>query len=234
MKFIAAAFLSCFALGAQAQSTIHTYEFTAKVDHLYKYDFNENSTPDSAGGKLAGTVISLGDKVTGYLTYDSASPQFIFDPFPAHNPDSTAPGGFTYGAPGLKNEFSFTIQPSGQKFSSKELRTWTSLAVNHQVGGADSFGISAGDYPNDADVVFSAPSVFTNGHIPTSLSLSVFTTAYAISSWTSAEDGSWVMATARLDSLTEVSAVPEPETYAMMLAGVLLIGYSRSRTAKAA
>lgn len=68
--------------------------------------------------------------------------------------------------------------------------------------------------------------------IPKSLSLNDYD-AYVNVEWTINGDApSWIY-TARIDSLNGISAVPEPETYAMLIIGLLLVGLAVRRSKSA-
>jgi hypothetical protein len=69
-KFFACA-LACLVVCNTAQAAIYTFEYTALVSKVELGSFSQATTIPIGASNLAGGTISMGDKVTGIISYDS-------------------------------------------------------------------------------------------------------------------------------------------------------------------
>ncbi len=218
MKLKCIALLFSLALSAAAQATVHSYQFTASLSVLA--DFTDLKNLTAVAGVAPGSVVTLGDKITGSFSYDTATPEYKWL---MPNPDGSQ-SMFIYKAPGYKNEISVTMGPSGDTFA------MSSASVH--VGLYDRYEFSVWGPLTSAWVQLDLSTLspeYSDGRMPEHLSLSVFDRANTTANWINPTNGHSIYTFAKFDSLTEVAAVPEPETYAMLLAGLGLIGTMSSR-----
>ncbi|WP_229509339.1 PEPxxWA-CTERM sorting domain-containing protein [Massilia sp. CCM 8734] len=237
MKYIAAAF-SVWALTTPAQAEIQVYEFSATIGSLVS---SEGASYTTTEGAAAGSVISLYDRVVGRFSYDTELAALPNAAEPVGTPaSSTAPGYQQYGSR-MKNanEFAFTILPSGQQMV-VAADQWKSVTVTNYLpdgmfSGPDRLAIYTGESLSTTGTIeFTdwTANWLSNRQLPGSLpSLSSGISATVSQYWFLPAEGSFRKMTAYMDTLTrvDVSPVPEPGTWAMLLAGLGILGLSSRR-----
>lgn len=232
MKYIATA-ITALVMSVPAQAALQVYEFTASVTSLSQQFLYENLS--STGGISAGSVITLGDSIVGRFSYDSDIKP-TGDNSWMQLANSTS---YFYATPASPtNFFTFTILPSGQTVSSTDVPGSLQHVLLHdgKAGVAtenDELSISGGADINAMYSVMFADATATlasNGNFPQRLSFAGMTNGYLNQNFYRA-DGARITLSANITSLTDitVAAVPEPGTWAMLLAGLGILGFSARR-----
>jgi hypothetical protein len=207
-KILFAALASCFALNAVA--AVHTYQFEATVSMIG--DYNTYTFLQSTAGELPGTSLTIGDRIAGRFSYDTESPLAWSYPWSR-----------TFDSAGRQNSLVFTDLPSA--FTNAHLPT-AGLTMEDDSWGR-YLSITAGSfYLNFFD---SSKTVLIMDHLPDQLSLGNLQAGIG-SSFNRDADGHFIITSAQLTSLNEVSAVPEPESYAMLLTGLAIVSAVLRRT----
>lgn len=213
MRRIAFVLVSLF-LSTSASAKILTFEYTGVIGALKETIGQVDSGAIVSSTKIPGGV-RVGDDFHGTFSIDMSSAVAL-----------SSPTGTIYfswaGEPALT---SITFDKSGTTSASPyAART---VHVSHD-GAFDSVSISSrgASYAGDSnyqflDFNFYGHGNLTNLEIPTHLNLADWYLAEA-SLWWGTNDGHTSMS-GKLTSLKEVSAVPEPESYAMLLAGLALV-----------
>jgi len=219
------ALLALAALPLVSHAEIVTYNFSADVAGIYM----AQSTPTGyvynyvASSDFAGASVSMGDHVTGHITYDTSIPALPFIP--------ASSGSQMYS--GAVQQFEFKFQQSGlsYKFDSTGYSDiMTSINPTPYTFGSVGFSTlsntpqsSTFSMLNFIDPSSKAPASLD---IPSQLALSDFPLAQL--TYTYQVGDTSVNVSAGLNSLTKVSAVPEPNQWMMLAAGaLLLVGVSR-------
>lgn len=232
MKYIATA-VTALVFSIPAQATLQTYEFTASVSqlgHLEAFEYAQR-----VGGIRAGTFISLGDKIVGRFSYDTS----IAPASSSADPGSHAVTQYAYpDTASATNFLNFTILPSGQTIGTGGTETKRTMGVGDrptgQPGARDVLWIANGGGFNTGNFGISMNSLSAdwvqNGQLPEHLSFADLVSGAVYHNFVR-DDGHTIYLNASLTSLTDVTvnAVPEPATWAMMLAGVSILGVSARR-----
>jgi hypothetical protein len=234
MRYIATA-LTALALTVPAKAEMHTYEFTAAVSRIG--NVNKLAFEQSTVGVQAGSLISMNDHIVGRFSYDSSAKleRSSLDS-PPYDPAST--DYFYHAAYASPTEFfTFTILPSGQTVSAGDpgapARRVT--LADGKVGtpnSTDFLKIDSDGYDVSFGIGFSnATSTWiSNGTLPQQLSLADLTDA-SVYHYFYRADGNRIMLSGVVTSLTDITVtpVPEPGTWAMLLAGLTILGVSAHR-----
>lgn len=235
MKYIAAA-IAALALSAPAQAALQVYEFTASVSGLG--DVRALKWAQSVGGSQEGSVISLNDRIVGRFNFDNTAKSSGNSAswFPGINTTSTS---YYYNAlTSPTNFFTFTILPSGQTVRVGEANTPTSSMTFTDGKPAvpdvtDTLSLHTQDRNGDVSTLEfygSTANWVTNGGLPDQLSMLDMANAYLRYDYYKA-DGGRILLNATITSLNQVAvaSVPEPGTWAMLLAGLTILGVSARR-----
>lgn len=216
---------------ASAQAAPVSYTFTAEVNSLKA--FEGGTYGDVAYAAIGGRHISLGEKLVGRLTYDAAGAQFEGD----LNPD--VPGTYyAYSIPTLKMEYTFAsggfnFTDNNMGFATvindapNDLLTFETYGRPVEQGldlhsrGTITLGDANGLFLNSIAVPGSIDTLFP-GLLAQSAMAGHLTTM---------DGGQYFNFDAKLTSFapSAVSAVPEPETYMMMFAGLGMLGMAARR-----
>ncbi|WP_243489732.1 PEP-CTERM sorting domain-containing protein [Massilia violaceinigra] len=233
MKYIATA-LTAMALCAPAQAKVHVFEFTTTIESVRNV-FQQTEEGVSTGS-VPGSVVAVDQQVVGRFSYDS---EMAFDPNNStygQLPDATAPGGYTYQpAPATADRLTFTVYDKGVP-TSTESRALSHIRIENDMFSwdpLDRFMLGAGGWPFSTYIILdnSGGTWLPNGELPLRLSLGDVNRAEFSHTWLRTSDNALMSMTGRLHSLTEidVSPVPEPGTWAMLLAGLGILGFSARR-----
>lgn len=228
MKKYLLALFSSLLVSVSAHATMVTYNYTATVYFIYNYDYTKPAPLTPGSITLNDGVIGLGDVLHGQFSYDTATPLHA-------NPNA-------YGATyiGAAPQISSTAQFSGGvTFASTpgaakaNIQIYDNNEYLHDYLWLDAYsGSGADERALTFNFASEDESVLNGKTIPASLSgfdrrFMYFSGALSPSSFYEVLAG--------IDSLTPVAtAVPEPETYAMLLAGIGLVGWTASKRKKAA
>lgn len=229
-QFIAAAMLSAV---IPAHAEILIFDFTGVISDVIEVRKTPNGTRDKyvVSSTILPGGVAIGDTFSGRLVYDTAAPIAQFT-----TPSATQA---IYQAP------AFGFPPSHVTFDKSGLRVESpggpSLAVSNYLSDdvfPDSFAASYNSvhgtaYSNVSVSLYDdTATVFDNTAIPTSLLLGAYTNPAMYLYWTDPSLGQRVLTNSVLTSLTLVSSVPEPSGYAMLLAGMALVGVAIRRRAR--
>ncbi|WP_193615766.1 PEP-CTERM sorting domain-containing protein [Massilia sp. YMA4] len=220
MKKTIATLAACAMLPWTAQAAVLKYEFTATMREMMHpmpwvyYDVTD--------GPTAGSTVALGDKITGFFQFDTSTPR---QDRGYHSEEK-----YYYGANNA-NHVSVTMA-NGQTFSTwkpAELSTRFNSQYVFWVGGMDTDAVIWDVADASVGVVFvDNNTVRTWEELPASLSLSAFDISDVRMVWVRDSDNTLIWSRARIDTLTPVSSVPEPATYAMLGAS-LLVGFAAAK-----
>ena len=213
-------------LSQLAHAEILTFQYTAKVSNIEE---NDNAVQSSS---FAGGQISLGDSMTGTITYDTALPvvsryDYGFSTDITYNPLNSL-------------ELSMQIPTGGVNF---EANYYTFAGTSyHPKGSSYTDTFSAGAYrylymPNggmsqEVLVVAFGDSTHTkfSDNIP-GLNALGFDSNSIRYQYVGQQKSLNLQGT--ITDLRAIQSVPEPETYAMLLAGLSLLGLRRCKAWRA-
>lgn len=229
MKFSLAAVLAGLALASSAHADILTFEYTANINSITEYELVGYIIRPVTTTTMPGHSVSIGDQVTGRFSIDTQTARGYTGPVDNGTMSS-------YSSDATRNNISAFIGHDGLNYTNA-LPINSYLAVQDQLTGtgADKLSLSSSQGDNTvshiAQLTFSDPTgaTLSNSAIPSSLAgLGTGEFLYRFSSIAS---GSYVAvnvngAVTSLQLLS-VSAVPEPQTYLMLLGGLGLLGWRR-------
>jgi len=211
-----------------AHASLVTYNFTASVTGLTEMfpgaDINYPNSSD-----YTGFTITIGDILHGSFTMDTATPVLSSSPSGSgtYNSYNAAAGQNAFTA--IFNSSSYTVS-SANEFSGISLGTLNQLpGQGHDTAGiGTSRDLSTGGFESfRMDFADPSATALTYNHIPTSLSgFTEGTFQYWFSSGM-APHSLELIVDGTVTSLTQVSAVPEPSSYLMLLAGIAAIACVR-------
>jgi hypothetical protein len=224
-----AAVLGALALAASAQAAVRTYDYTAVVGSINEFELATGRNEWLNATTLPGFAITLGDTVHGRFSIDTNTGLAYSEPFGdgviADYSDFTN-----------RNRISIGFERSGHDFAALG-PLYTNLSITDQpIGsGADVLHLSQGTYgpgPRESiaiDLTDSSGAALSAAVIPASIAaLAQQTFMWHYDTGVGA-GYTQVIVNGGFTSLHEVSAVPEPGTYAMLLAGLGLLGWQRRR-----
>lgn len=198
---------------------IVTYAFSAHVSGMF--------VSDSAGltslntSSLAGSPISMGDLLSGQVSYDTSI-----------SPISVAADGTGKTYNRAIKSMSLQSGTTGLQYQSTGVLDLTMVRIH---SGGTNFGAVI-MHTSDSSARTAVELDFTDFYgtalnslaIPSDLSLAVFPYSLASYTWTSPDNSTRLDVTARLDTLTRVSAILEPSSWALFAAGAaVLAGVAR-------
>jgi hypothetical protein len=227
IKWIGLLIISCLgSFAPQALSaTVLTYAYDATVTSIH-VSGDTSLLPSSGSGLVVGQTIN------GSFTYDtSASSSFIGGSMYSYTANLYATGSLTINLPTTTVSGSTPYGYSSEVFNSTPANGGNGFVVF----GPYSDNVVAGTHEiylaYQLDLYDRTASVLNSLSLPTSLNLSDFDFRGLSIQEVDFSGGQYNVAL-ELTSLTEVAAVPEPSTWAMMLlgfAGVSFMAYRRSR-----
>jgi hypothetical protein len=211
-----------------AQAAPVTYNFAGSITSLSEMQ-SGGWFENVAHAELGGSHLALGEKIVGSITYDAANAEFASDLAPgAPNTNhvynvptfslqyKTESGGYSFSSfPGNPGQAVTFDSPTGDSlgFQAYSLNSQLGLDLLNQI----LFGI--GD---------PSGQLLSSAALPASFGSSAGAGISGI--FRTTDFGSIINYSANLTSLTPVvMAVPEPETYAMMLAGLGMLGMAARR-----
>ncbi|WP_229419235.1 PEP-CTERM sorting domain-containing protein [Pseudoduganella dura] len=217
-------FLAGLAMAGAAQAERYTIHYTTSIQTI---ENSESPTGSFSSATAGDHVISLGDTVTGRFTFDTESQVLQYS-------DQAATGLAEYGYDQATTSVVQFDKSGYSQASSPGISTVWVFDRKVSTYGNDSVSFNAPtwlDHPGYISVVdlsFVAPFDTLNG-------LAVPTTGlygmngwfqYSYSYFTDEGQTNFIFRGA-LTSMSLVSAVPEPGTYAMLLAGIGLVAWRR-------
>ena len=213
-----------------AQAAPVTYNFTANISSLSELQ-STGSFADVASASLGGSHIALGEKVSGSITYDAATAQFAFDNLP-DEPNTS----YSYALPTFNLQYK--TESGGYSFSSVPGNPDSATTFNDPTGDSLTFDSVSTEQRLGLDLLnyirfgfFDQSSQLLNSAaMPASLGAAGQVVGSFAGIFRTTDFTSNINYSATLTSFAPaVTAVPEPETYAMMLAGLGMLGMAARR-----
>ena len=177
-------------------------------------------------------TVSVGQEIHGSFSYDTAIGLDAYQPAPEasgtyvlytdlnNTTKITAPNLFTRPPVVIYETNLLQIANDATTFAGGDILSLTHTAMAPDFSSFNST-ISLFDFSGTA---------FDHGGVPTSLTLSSFDYA-AYELYYFLPTGGYVSIQSTMTALTPAAAVPEPETYAMLLAGIALLGWRTRKRA---
>lgn len=231
-----ATFVAALALAAQARAEVFTYEYTSVITKVEQYVRNSNGSligGDVGTSDWPGFVVAAGEKVRGRFSYDTESQESVAGEYCC--------GYYTTLYVGAQNALALTFENSGYAYrSSNDLPVELATSTYPAGGGSDAFGVWQWDYDGANRRLVSITMLDDTGtalpYRPDRMipdSLAGFARGEFDYEIYSPDFSKMVFVSGALTSVRQVSPVPEPGTYAMLLAGLGLVGWQRKRTSRA-
>jgi hypothetical protein len=231
-QVLKAALLGGLALAATAKADVHTYEYTAVVSAILELELDTHRLENVDLTTMPGFAIQIRDTIHGRFSIDTATQFSSSDTF--GDGVSSNYSDFTN-----KNSLSIGFDKSGHQFGGLgPLYTNLNITDQPQGSGDDVVHLSVGTYaagPRQGiqiDLTDSSGSALSQATIPNSLA--GFPVASFLYSYDTGVGPGYTSVAVGGDftAWREVSAVPEPGTWAMLLAGLGLLGWQRQRSAR--
>lgn len=234
-----AALIAALSLACLAQAEVVTFSYTAKIDHVFLYDDDDGLTQPSTA-TVRDRTVSEGDVVTGYFSIDTST-ALIYQRYTSQNELFQA-----YRDSSSANALTSKIGSAGPVTDSTASWTKQISVVHAPTGGFDGLAVHSNIYQAEnyfelARIDFEQRSTGPGSGIDTSLIAlnqnSLYT--YSFGDYTTSSFAG-MSATGYLTSLTFISSVPsgpsgpsapvpEADTYAMLLAGLGVLGWASRR-----
>lgn len=215
MRHLALAFAG-LVCSASASAEIITFEYSGVVNKIRQsptgvsYDSRSVASTTVVPGGL-----SVGDGFRGTFSFNLDTPKFEFSPaeMGAYFGNSSDPG------------FSLVFDKSGAALQS------AIMMVGVSNGSSDHLTITPRWSSVSSEFWFYDPSgkVFSDVSQPRTLNLNDFYEAELNMTWSVPDSSATVRVETSLLSITKVSPVPEPSTYALLFAGLAIVGGAASR-----
>lgn len=215
MRYLALAFAGLICSASASAETV-TYEFSGIVNKIRQSptgNYNDSRSVASTTAVQGG--LAVGDTYHGSFTLDLSTP----------NSSADTTNGYYWAWPS-QTAMTVTFDKSGTVFQN----VWApSVSVSDST--FDSFSVLASAEGGYAHMWLYDPSanVFSSIAQPSSLVADDFHTADLDFYWYWTSNSPTVDVETSLLSITKVSAVPEPSTYAMLFAGLVLVGGAAAR-----
>lgn len=229
--------LGTFALvmGSAAHAEVLTYAFTGTVDSMFEHDHATMVNTTVTSSSFAGSLVSYGNVVQGVFSFDTHAPLST-----SYQPPPPASGSYLVYRPSVEvSKFSFQVG-SGPVGFQGTVPTAIVSDNNSDLSGWDMFYLGASRPFNpvmfqSVDVSFqdSTGTALSSGGMPIALNLSSYNYSKLHAAWLLRATGDQMHMEAKLTSLTLISAVPEPASYALLLLGVSAVVMVRRFTSTA-
>lgn len=219
------------AICGSAHATVYEYEFTVTLQEMIEFSPITGVGGPVSSSVLSGDTLSVGDFVYGHFSYDTETAQFgNFGSGPVYSASGTSN---SVGAATYNHDFALAgaTSTSGMVQVSNNatlLRGGDSLAIGTASENADASQLMVVDFFDPTGLALSSDQ------IPGVINASAFSQKNFYYMRMSKSTKVMLGANGSLTSLTLVSSVPEPATYAMLLGGLgLMAGLARRRSKSA-
>jgi hypothetical protein len=206
-----------------ARAEIVSYKFSASVWDMFTDSSSVYTTINETN--LPGALISMGDHITGQITYDtSAAPDWVG----ADGKDAV----YNYAVKSLAFKFDATglEYKSDGDVSLTNIHTPTDIYYFSTLGFFTSNYALAGRPSGSLDLADFSATALNSLSLPSQLSLAAFPSSSLSYVWAAPDQSVTLYVTANLDTLTNVSAIPEPATWSLFVIGAAaLMGLARRR-----
>lgn len=215
----------------EAKANILNYIFTETINSMFEYNGNTKAISYVNSSSMPGFLVSNGDTVHGTFSYVSAAP------LTQYQPSAQTKGSYVMYQGAATINLTFDKSNTTVKTSSDSFQVANDAST---FSGSDIFfiGANATYSPIKSQEVSvslddSKGTVFTSSSVPQKLPLSGFTSNLVEYTFLRQSDGSQLHANGQITSLsqeaTTITTVPEPESYAMLLTGLGLMGFTLRR-----
>ncbi|RZT10229.1 PEP-CTERM protein-sorting domain-containing protein [Duganella sp. CF402] len=220
--------LASAALCGSAQATVFEYDFTVTIQEMLEFSPVTGTGGMVNSSTLAGDALSVGDVVYGHFSYDTETAQF-----------GNFGVGPVYAASGASNSLSAgTFSHNLALHDATANNTMVQVSNNAALlGGGDSLAIgntsenAAATQLMAVDFFDRTGTALSSDAIPGAIDASAFNQTSFYYLYTAKDSHTMLGANGALTSLTLVSSVPEPQTYAMLFSGLgMLAGLARRRS----
>lgn len=203
-------------LAAPVHADTVSYRFGGTFDSVLQHADTWKTVPSATSD---GFVFKPGQTFTGILTYSTDLPKVQHGQIPG------------YQAYGGKVLISLSVPSTGFAILGQGAGAWTGAGVsNDHPTLFDAFGVETYDESYHLSVEFhdTSNSVYSDLSIPSQLNLADFDQPFF---WIQTRNGTTppLLARGSITSLEAISAVPEPDTWLMLAAGLGLLGWTRYR-----
>jgi hypothetical protein len=214
-------------LCGSAQATVYEYDFTATVQEMLEFSPLTGTGGLVNSSTLAGGAIAVGDVVYGHFSYDTDTAQF-----------GNFGAGPVYAASTAANTLSAFTASRNLTLDNATSSTMVQVSNNAAIlGGGDGLAIgnaaesAAGKQLMVLDFFDPTGQALTSDNVPGAIEAGAFSQSNFYFLYTSKDNQAMLGANGMLTSLTLVSSVPEPQTYALLFSGLgLLAGLSRRKS----
>ncbi|MQA38540.1 PEP-CTERM sorting domain-containing protein [Rugamonas aquatica] len=237
MKKLLGFFCGMALLGA-AEAKVVTYDFTITVQHITEMDHGANPVYVQSSTR-PGALVSVGEQVHGTFSFNTETPLSVVyqPPVQANGTWLLYSDSVNYKNPidaVFQNSGLHTTLPAGVKVNSTvQVADNATTFHNGDVFSLINSASYKGEiFTHNIELGDSTGAVFNSAAIPQALNFSQFNYgSYGFSRMS--VDGLWVEVDGDISSLTlsPAPAVPEPSTYLMLGAGVLLLAWRRKARA---
>ncbi|MDC8759724.1 PEP-CTERM sorting domain-containing protein [Janthinobacterium fluminis] len=229
--------LASFAVAASAQAAVVSYDFTVRVDLAYRC-LSDAGCMNPSSVDMGNGEVMLGDIGHGRISFDTETPQagVQYQPPAPHRGTRTR-----YQGAVARNDSFLRLGDAGAVFqqdaphiSVPVIEVGNDVAYVGSSLNGDHFNYYAAQNLNsyfsqslDIELSDASGTALTGGGIP--LRLDGLGYGRFTFSLNSPGTGDYSYVNGTITSLTLAAPVPEPETYAMLLAGIGMLAWRRKR-----
>lgn len=211
LGFVAAALI----LSLPASAEIVTFDYTGVISNI-----SENSVATGVGRIVASSNALPGGVRVGQTFFG----QFSYDTAIAGSPGTPVSRWYAGSANVWQPASTITLNHSG--FTVAGAASQSSVLLRNDSNGRDNLILYA-TYP-DGPLQFGfydgTGTAFSSLSLPLDLNVDAFDKSQAYFTWSNTPLGTNVFAGGLLTSITRITPVPEPDSWAMLLAGVAIVG----------